>query len=99
MIRHYCDGCGKEVNQDTGVIGMKELTLEFPDRKVSIAVEVDNTMAKCHVDGDFAVCAECIATKFRQWADSISDTPVAQPEEHLISNQNVAGSNPVGSAK
>ena len=94
MVKHYCDGCGKEVNQDNGVIGMKEVTLEFEDKKVSIAVEVD-CMTHGHQDQNPAVCATCIAAKFQQWADSIAS--VAQSgQEQLISTQSVAGSNPAG---
>ena len=98
MIRHYCDGCGKEVTMDTGVLRMKEVTLEFPYKKVSIVIEIDCMEGAVPCDHP-AVCAECIANKFRQWADSVSNAPVAQRTESLVSTQLVEGSNPSGSTK
>lgn len=74
MIKYLCDGCGKEVTEDTGVINMKELTLEFSERKVSIAVELDTTDKRSLSSAEHpAVCAECIAARFRKWADMVDE--------------------------
>ena len=82
MILHYCDGCGEEVTNENGVINMKELTVEDDEGlKVSIAIEV-NTMRNGNPIEHSAVCALCISRRFAQWADSLSDAPVAQRTEH-----------------
>lgn len=70
MIRHYCDGCGRQVSEENGVIRMKEVTMEFKDKKVSIAIEVDSMRRDDKVsDPNPAVCASCVAKKMIQWAD------------------------------
>lgn len=82
MIKYYCDGCGVEVTEDTGVLAMKELTLEFPDKKVSIAVEVDSTnMKNMNSDSHPVVCASCIAMRFNDWAQKIKLSETAKEGE------------------
>lgn len=76
MIKHYCDGCGKEVTEDTGIIKMKELTLEFPNKKISIAIEVDSMDKNFNSDKNPAVCADCVTMRFNDWAKNVSNTPV-----------------------
>lgn len=101
MIRHYCDACGAEVDGDSGVIGMKELTVEMDETKVSIAVEVNTMTRDDGRDVDHpAVCASCIARRLTQWAvDANPDAPVAQSEsEQRISTPQAEGSNPSGGA-
>jgi hypothetical protein len=97
MIRHYCDGCGVEVDGENGIVGMKEITIEQPTGKVSIAMEVA-TLKDGHEQDSPAVCAVCVSKRVAEWADSISDAPVAQRREHRTSNANVEGSNPSGGA-
>jgi hypothetical protein len=98
MIRHYCDGCGTEVTAENGVIGMKELTVEMDDKKLSIAVEID-VMKNGNQQGSPAVCARCISRRFAQWAVDVSNAPVAQSDsERLVSTQQAAGSSPAGGA-
>ena len=83
MIRHYCDGCGIEVDGDNGVIGMKELTIEMEQMKLSIALEV-NAMTRDdgHEISNPAICAKCISRRVAQWAVDVSDVSVAQGTEH-----------------
>ena len=57
MIQYYCDGCGKVVDSESGVIGMKEITLEFDDKKVSIAIEVDSMTRIDNRSDDIQRCA------------------------------------------
>lgn len=69
MTKHYCDGCGVEVDDDNGVLGTKELTIELNDRKVSVAFSV-GTLSR----GDWtsednpAVCSVCLAAAFDDWS-------------------------------
>jgi len=84
MIRHYCDSCGAEVAGDNGVVGMKELTIEMDDMKVSIAVEVSAMMKRDGTElSNPAVCAACISRRFAQWAVD-SDASVAQRTERTM---------------
>jgi len=65
MIRNYCDSCGVEVTEENGVIGSKELTIEFPDRKISIAVEVETWERSRDERG--AICVACVTKRFAEW--------------------------------
>jgi len=74
MIKFHCDGCGKEVTEENGVIKMKEVTLEFPDKKVSISVEVDCTSLKDFADAEHpVVCSTCLAERFKKWDDTVNE--------------------------
>jgi hypothetical protein len=63
MIRHYCDGCGKEITEDNAAVGgpihcSDRLGTEITKRGVKLRVEIITSMDGTANAGHF--CRHCV---------------------------------------
>jgi len=69
MVRYFCDWCGCEVDESTGVIRQKEITIELGDRKVCVQIGIEMWSENSCGGDDSALCASCLMKRLKKWND------------------------------